>query len=305
MLDEEAIIPPDRLRLLILYMLNRDGLLPADLVKLLAHAQLPPQDSNIIRNLELLGARTSRNLKDSRPLPLPLFSRKPPPALVNEEYALSRFEPVLQNVLEAHAAGTLDDTTFPYTKPPLDMGDQAQVSAQSLRSAKPTWAKGRGNVGSENRPRVIVFMAGGATYSESRACYEIGRATGREVFLATSHMLTPSLFVRQVGDLSQEKRRLDLPVERAKPQAPAHLFEPEEKPRPPPQQQQQQQQQSAAPQRGAAPPTQAMGDMSLSGRPNGSSSAPDPTPQANSSAKLTKDPEKKKKHHFFGKKDKS
>jgi syntaxin-binding protein 1 len=40
MLDEEDITPPDRLRLLILYILYRDGILQADLQKLLAHAQL-------------------------------------------------------------------------------------------------------------------------------------------------------------------------------------------------------------------------------------------------------------------------
>nr|POE72125.1 protein transport protein sec1 [Quercus suber] len=308
MLDEEAIIPQDRLRLLIMYMLNRDGLLPADLDKLLAHAQLPPQDATTIRNLELVGARTSRNLKDSRPLPPPLFSRKPPPAMVDEDYALSRYEPALQNVLEAHAASTLDATTFPYTKPPLDMGsDNArQASAQSLRSAKPTWAKGRTNVSSENKQRVVVFMAGGATYSESRACYDIGRATNREIFLVTSHMLTPALFIRQVSDLSQDRRRLDLPLERPKPKAPAHLFEPDERPRPPQQQPQQQQPQQA--QRAPAPPSNAMANLNVNGRPNGSSSPAASNaqqPSANSSAKLTKDPEKKKKHLFFGKKDKS
>nr|POE51805.1 protein transport protein sec1 [Quercus suber] len=307
MLDEEAIIPPDRLRLLTMYMLNRDGLLPADLEKLLAHAQLPPQDAVTIRNLEHVGARTSRGLKDPRPLPQPLFPRKPPPAVVNEDYALSRYEPALQSVLEAHATNSLDDTTFPYTKPPLDMGNDAaqQTSAQSLRSAKPTWAKGRTNVGSENKQRVIIFMAGGATYSESRACYEIGRSTNREVFLVTSHMLTPSLFIRQVADLSQDRRRLDLPAERAKPKAPAHLFEPDDKPRSAPQQHLQQPQQG---QRAPAPPSHALANLSVNGRPNGSPSPAAPEPQhaaSNGPAKLTKDVEKKKKHHFFGKKDKS
>ena len=84
-------------------------------------------------------------------------------------------------------------------------------------------------------------MAGGATYSESRACYDVGRATSREVFLVTSHMLTPTLFVRQVGDLSADKRRLGIPAEQPKPKAPEHLFEPDPEAisKPAPQQQQQ------------------------------------------------------------------
>ncbi|KAK5136573.1 hypothetical protein LTR08_002587 [Meristemomyces frigidus] len=309
MLDEDSITHPDRFRLLTLYLLYRDGLLPADLQKLLAHAQLPAQDEGIIRNLSLLGARTSRNLKDSRPLPTPLFPRKVPPPgqlAVQDEYALSRFTPALQDLLEADAARTLDAQTFPYTKPPLDLGAQEggphTAQAASLRTAKPTWAKGPSKVGAEsNRQRVIVFMAGGATYSESRACYEVGRATGREVYLVTSHMLTPGLFVRQVGDLSKEKRGLGIPAEGVKPVAPRHLFESDVVAKPvvaptPPQQ--------AQPQRAVVPPTQGMEQMGLNGRPNGSAQ------QANGAAKVTKEPpvareKEKKKHRFgFGKKDK-
>ena len=183
MLDEPDVTHPDRLRLLLLYLLFKDGLLPADLQKLLAHAQLPAQDSQVVSNLELIGARTTRNLKDSRPVPQPLFPPKAAPAQTpgQEEVLLSRYEPVLQSLLEAHATGNVDHNVFPYTKPPLDLGEVGpQPSATSLRSAKPTWAKTRTNTSSENRQRVIVFMAGGATYSESRACYDVGRATGRE-----------------------------------------------------------------------------------------------------------------------------
>jgi syntaxin-binding protein 1 len=306
MLDEEDITPPDRLRLLILYILYRDGILQADLQKLLAHAQLPATEENIVRNLGLLGARTSRGLKEARPGFSPMFPQKPPPAAMQDEYALSRYEPVLQEMLEAAAANTLAPETFPYTKPPLDMGNDAgQTSATSLRTAKPTWARGRTNVSTENRQRCIVFIAGGATYSESRACYEVGRKTGREVFLVTSHMLTPALFTRQVGDLSVDKRRLGIPAEQPKPQAPSHLFEPDEQPKPPPPQPVAQ----STPQRQqAAPPTQQMGAMNFGGTPG---RAPQPSvpatssAKANSSAKLTKEPEKeKKKHRFFGKKDK-
>jgi syntaxin-binding protein 1 len=193
------------------------------------------------------------------------------------------------------------------------MEQQAAASATSLRSAKPTWAKTRTNVSAENRQRVIVFMAGGATYSESRACYDVGRKTGREIFLTTSHMLTPALFLRQIGDLSADKRRLGIPAEQPKQQAPAHLFEPDEvpKPTPPPQQQAQQPAQRAAPS-GPRPPEQGMANLNVNGRPNGSGSATSQQQQqqyaqANSSAKLTKDRDRekeKKKHHFFGRKDK-
>ncbi|KAK5117260.1 hypothetical protein LTR62_005877 [Meristemomyces frigidus] len=320
MLDEADVQMSDRLRLLVLYILYRDGILHGDLQKLHAHANLPPHDRQIIQNLAILGARIDRQLSEKkRPPADPLFASKPPPMNPPETYTLSRFEPAMQSMLEGHANSTLDQNVFPYTKPPLDQGNDAiMTNATSLRSAKPTWAKTRGqNVGSENRQRVIVFMAGGATFSESRVCYDMGRATSREVVLVTSHMLTPELFVRQVSDLSADHRRLAIPAAMPKPQAPAHLFEPEPQPAkaaPPPQQQQsasttraqpaQPQGPRAAPSSSAAvaanmvPPTAQMGRINLSGGVNGAPA------QANSSAKLTKDqPKEKKKHHFgFGKK---
>jgi syntaxin-binding protein 1 len=306
MLDEEGVRASDRLRLLMLYIIFKDGLLPADTQRLLQHAQLPGQDGEVIRNMELLGARTSRGLKDPRPKPAPLFPRKPAPINLQDEYSLSRYETVLQNMLEAHGSNTLDPTLFPYTKPPLDISDDpsmpanATATAASLRSrTQPTWARnnraGNSNAASETRQRVIVFVAGGATYSESRACALVGRGASssptagyqqqqqREIYLVSSHMLTPLLFIRQLADLSADRRRLNIPADMPKPQAPKHLFEPDPQPKPvaPPAPQQV----SAKPQ--LAPPTQDMGQMNINSAGQ----------SANSSAKLTKEPaaEKEKK----------
>jgi syntaxin-binding protein 1 len=68
-------------------------------------------------------------------------------------------------------------------------------------------------------------MAGGATYSESRVCYTVSREFSKDVYLASSHMTDPSLFLAQVGDLSVDRSRLDLPADRPKPRAPEHLME--------------------------------------------------------------------------------
>ena len=293
-LDDDSVTLPDRLRLIALFLLFKDGLLPADLQKLILHAQLPPQDAQIVRNLELLGARVARNLKDSQPPPTGLFPQKPPPTVMQDEYALSRFETGMQSLLTNHHMNTLDQTTFPYTKPPLDTGNgDVGVSATSLRSAKPTWAKTK-NTSSEPRQRVIVFMAGGATYSESRACYDASRQTNKDIFLVTSHMLTPALFVRQLADLSTDKRRLVIPAEMPKPQAPAHLFEKEE---PAPVTRPAVQQPLMAPHASPHAPTEAMAQTGLS-----SKSANGTTTQPQGQSKLKKEPEKekeKKKRHFF------
>ena len=311
LLDEDDVTYPDRLRLIIQYILYRDGVIPTDSQRILAHAQLPPQDGEVIHNLELLGGRVSRTLKDPRPLTQPLFPAKQPLNPNDEESGLSRFEPAVKSMLEEHIRGSLDQSIFPFTKPHLDASEgllgQDRVSQASLRSAKPTWARTRPSA-MEPRQRIIIFMAGGATYSESRACYETSQALNKDVFLTTSHMLTPSLFLRQIGDLSVDKRRLNLPAEQPRPQAPAHLFERE--PIPPP---------KALPPVAQQPPVAAMAAMNLStNQPrvpqstNGSTrpalqSRPPAAPSLPVDNKLSKhekpkDSGKKKKHHFFSSK---
>jgi len=310
MLDEDSITPADRLRLIALYLLYKDGLLPSDIRLLCAHAKLPPQDEEVLKNLELLGARIYKGLKDPTQPKQPLFPRKAAPPSNTEEYGLSRFETNVKLMLENHIAGTLDQLSFPYTKPDLSapVDPTANISSASLRSAKPTWAKTKLN-SIEPRQRVIVVMAGGATYSESRACYEVSAQTSRDVILVTSHMLAPGLFMRQVGDLSVERRRLGIPADQPAKNAPAYLLE-EDKPKPAPV--------SKAPMvpgkpekgglppapgttRPPQPPTKQMGDLSMNGGRGGAASGQPIQLGDSTSGKLKKDKEKKK-HSFFGSK---
>lgn len=307
-LDQDGITASDRLRLIAMYILYKDGILSSDLEKLLFHSQLPSEDGAVVANLDLIGGRTSRQLKEKRDPPPPLFPPKAAPPLSQEDdYSLSRFNPVVQDMLEEHVRGTLPQDIFPFIKmSPDDMNAmQDNTPAASLRSAKPTWAKTRlANV--EPRQRIIVFMAGGATYSEARACYDVSAKTSRDVFLVTSHMVKPQFFLRQVGDLSANRRQLRLPIDGPQPQAPKHLFEKPEPPKP------------AAPPpglkplppgglpagprvAGPKPPTAQMGAINLN--------APLPSPVPTSSSgkqkdgkkKDEKDKEKKKKKlHLFG-----
>ncbi|KAH6856562.1 Sec1-like protein [Chaetomium sp. MPI-CAGE-AT-0009] len=141
----------------------------------------------------------------------PLFPPRNPQGTVPEdEYALSRFEPALKQMLERVCAGDLDPALFPYVVPPLEAGNESMGSQASLRSAAPRWASANRRQ-AENRQRIIVFVAGGATYSEARACYEVSDKHNRDVFLATSHMAAPAKFIADLRALKVDRRRLDLP----------------------------------------------------------------------------------------------
>ncbi|CAI6090888.1 unnamed protein product [Clonostachys chloroleuca] len=226
LLDEESISYPDRLRLIVLFVIYRNGVILEDVKRLLAHASLPQADSAVLENLRALGCQSlRRDVKEPVSEPTVLFPKDTKNAQFSEEYSLSRFDPVLKDVIDATARGVLDQIDFPFVKPPSDPNeDMLLAQGGSLRAGRPNWASG-GRRPPEKRQRILVFMAGGATYSESRACYQVGNERAREVILATSHMITPQLYIRQLRDLSRGRRQLDLPADRPKPKAPAHLFE--------------------------------------------------------------------------------
>lgn len=261
---------PDRLRLILLYLLWKDGLLEGDIQKLLLHSQLQRQDERVLRNLDLFGAHVTKQLKDnSQNRNSTQKPKRPNSKTMDDEDGsdFSRFVTALKTMLEDHTKGTLDPAIFPYTKPELvpggPMGGQENLSQASLRSAKPTWAKSRLSV-VEPRQRVIVFMAGGATYSESRACYEVSKASVRDVFLGSSHLLTPNIWLNQLQNARESRRFLDLPADRPKKEVPKHLLEPDPVPKPIMAPQQPKPQQAAPkPVPSPAPPVKEMGGLKV------------------------------------------
>jgi syntaxin-binding protein 1 len=306
MLDEDAITPPDRLRLIAMYVLYKNGILAADITKLLLHAGLPPQEANVLQNLEFFGACATKPLsKSSSAPPPPLFPRCRPPSTAPgapEEISISRFVPQLRSLLDAHVAGTLDPASFPYANQadaPSQPDPGAGASAASLRSAKPTWARGR-LAAVEPRQRIVVFVAGGATWAEARAAYEVAATTSRDVVLVTSHMLTPRLWLQQLGDLAVDRRALRLPADRPPRKAPRHLFEEDKPPAAAAQQ----------PGRGPAqaqPPVDRLAAMSLNGRERSGSASGGRIllgnpPADDGRARKDKHGDGKRKHGFFGSK---
>lgn len=87
----------------------------------------------------------------------------------------------------------LDTSLFPYVKdapsattPATSQGPTTPIHTSSLRSAKPSWHKAvRSNAPVDNRQRVIVFMAGGMTYSEIRECYTLGGPLNKDIYIGS------------------------------------------------------------------------------------------------------------------------
>lgn len=247
-------------------MLWKDGLLEGDINKLICHSQLGQPDEKILRNMDLLGYRVVKKLKE-QPRPGFPHKRKPPPQNYEEEvYDTTRFYPEVKYVVEDCIKGNLDPVTYPYVREDVAAAGAAQTPQQvNLRSARPTWSKTRGTA-PDTRQRIMIFMAGGATYSESKACYDLSLQHNKDVYLGSSHMLTPGVWLDQLSRARENRRRLHLPQDMVK-QAPQHLFEPDPVPKPmapKPMAPQQAPAPRPGPSAAPQPPTEAMSRMKVS-----------------------------------------
>jgi syntaxin-binding protein 1 len=71
-----------------------------------------------------------------------------------------------------------------------------------------------------------VFIAGGATYSESRACYDISKKYNRDVILGTTDMITPTTFLRELSRARESRQNLKLTIDAVRAPPPTRQIDP-------------------------------------------------------------------------------
>ena len=67
---------------------------------------------------------------------------------------------------------------------------------------------------SGRRPRIVVFMIGGMTYSETRAAFELSRKYNVDIFCGTDSLLSPNQLFNQTnyeGLLSDDEPMVAIP----------------------------------------------------------------------------------------------
>ena len=101
------------------------------------------------------------------------------------------------------------------------------------------WATRGKSAVTEQRQRIIVFIAGGATYSESRSCYEASKKWNRDVILGTTDMITPAMFIRELSRTREPRQNLNLAMDKVRsvPQPQQQYQPPAEQRTPPPREQ--------------------------------------------------------------------
>lgn len=276
LLDDPKISSVDKVRLLMLYIIGKEGVKDEDRRMLLDHAHISPDEVNAITNLVLLGVKLSQGPKNKH-MSKNKKERKKKKRDDDVSYDLSRYSPAVKNLAQDMIEGNLNKTEFPFVRDPNAPGSYGTFNfdredanstgvspmspvqglsnttpvrsgsnqpsgsgsnkaqpAESLRSTKPSWHnRGKASMDSSNlmnssnasggdtafgakaddkrkAGRIFIFVVGGLTYSEMRSVYELSQALKKDVYIGSTHIITPSKFVEDLKRMKEPIKEKEL-----------------------------------------------------------------------------------------------
>ncbi|XP_013224065.2 syntaxin-binding protein 3 isoform X1 [Columba livia] len=183
----------DKIRAILLYIFSTNGTTQENLDKLIQNVQIE-SDSDMIRNWKYLDVPVISSFAVQQ-------NKHPRRDRSSEEtFQLSRWTPVIKDVMEDAIENKLDSKDWPYSSqcPPTWNGSGAVSARQKPRASYKEARK--------SSARLIIFVIGGITYSEMRSAYEVSEAyKSCEVVIGSTHILTPKRLLDEIKSLSKPK----------------------------------------------------------------------------------------------------
>nr|KJB51949.1 hypothetical protein B456_008G239900 [Gossypium raimondii] len=208
-------------------------------LNLMKLARLPLEDMTAVNNMALLAPPSEAKKSSGSAFSLKFDMHKKKHATRKdrsggqETWQLSRFYPIIEELVEKLGKGELSKDDYPCMNDPspTSHGTSHTASvheapvAHSMRSRRtPTWARPRGSddgyssdsvlrhASSDFKKfgkRIFVFIVGGATRSELRVCHKLTGKLNREVILGSTSLDDPPQFITKMKLLTAHELSLD------------------------------------------------------------------------------------------------
>ncbi|KAG5881159.1 hypothetical protein JTB14_024576 [Gonioctena quinquepunctata] len=211
LLDPKITNEYDKMRIIALYAMTKNGITEENLSKLATHAQI--KDKQTIANLQYLGVNVINDIKTSpiifngsdcsivqggqrkKTYNIPRKER-----ITEQTYQMSRWTPVIKDLMEDCIEDKLDQKHFPYL---VGRAQSTGYHAAPSSARYGQWHKDRGQQAIKNVPRLLIFVVGGISFSEIRCAYEVTNSQKNwEVIIGSSHILTPEGFLSDLATLA-------------------------------------------------------------------------------------------------------
>ncbi|XP_049663092.1 syntaxin-binding protein 3 isoform X1 [Accipiter gentilis] len=183
----------DKIRAILLYIFSTNGTTQENLDKLIQNVQIET-DSDMIRNWKYLDVPVISSSAAQQ------HKHQRRDRSSEETYQLSRWTPIIKDVMEDAIENKLDSKDWPYCSqcPPTWNGSGAVSARQKPKASYQDERK--------SSARLIIFVIGGITYSEMRSAYEVSQVyKSCEVVIGSTHILTPKRLLDEVKSLSKPK----------------------------------------------------------------------------------------------------
>uniref|UniRef100_A0A6Q2YE90 Syntaxin binding protein 3 n=1 Tax=Esox lucius TaxID=8010 RepID=A0A6Q2YE90_ESOLU len=182
----------DKIRAVLLYIFSINGTTEENLNKLIQHVKIE-EDREFILNWKELGVPiiSSSSLFSQRRSTRRDRSQE-------ETYNLSRWTPVIKDIMEDAVENKLDTREWPHqSESPAAWNGSGAVSARQKHKASSQDERRSGS-------RLIVFVLGGISYSEMRCAYQVTQSVKScEVIVGSSHIVTPVELLDDIQALSK------------------------------------------------------------------------------------------------------